>query len=107
MAMLRDEVHAKWEQSGRDLGRPEPPPPTLRIDRVGEGELHVRVEETEGMAWQFSWDGREARLLACIETVAASRMRSLPGMTVARRFRVGDRHSPLEARREPQGNAGQ
>ena len=69
-AMLRDEVRAKWEQSGRDFGRAEPPPPTLRIDRFGRGEIQVRLEQIEGMAWEFLWDGSEVMLVDWIETVA-------------------------------------
>jgi len=68
-ALLRDVVHAKWEQSGRDFGRAEPPPPTLRIDRVGDGVFHVRLEEIEGMGWRFPWDGSDAQLLDWMETV--------------------------------------
>ena len=67
---LRDAVHARWEQSGRDSGRAQPPAPSLRIDRVGDGVFHVRVNEIAGMVWRFPWDGSDAQLLGCIETVA-------------------------------------
>src|SRR5262245_47211811 len=44
-AMVRDEVRAKWEQSGRDFGRSAPPPPTLRVDGGSDGELRVSVDQ--------------------------------------------------------------
>jgi hypothetical protein len=69
-AMLRDGVHAWWEQSGRDFGRAEPPPPTLRVDAVNDGELRVSVDEFGVVRWEFPWDGSEAQLREWIETVA-------------------------------------
>jgi hypothetical protein len=69
-SLLRDEVHAKWEQSGRDFGRAEPPPPTLRIERVGNGVFHVNLDEVDGMAWRFPWDGSDPQLHDWIETLA-------------------------------------
>jgi hypothetical protein len=64
-SILRVEVRANWEQSGRNFGRAEPPEPTVQAEMVrevpgenesvrAEGWLHVTVEPCGELGWFFA-----------------------------------------------------
>jgi hypothetical protein len=90
-AIVQALVRERWEASGRDLGRSEPPPPTLLVTfDADEGRLEVvyptfPVDQeqppakrkgqptliAEGFAASScSWDGSEERLAELLEIIA-------------------------------------
>ena len=90
-AIVRAEVRRHWEQSGRDCGRQEPPPPSLEVVFDSDaGVLHVEIptfadpgderpesrgtqpelQYSQGVRCSFSWDGTEEALVSALESIA-------------------------------------